>query len=253
MFNIDKIKIYGDDKRDTMMTLGEYGVVILPDFFTEKQILNLDSELCAIYDKLAPKDTLYFDSPNHQHVQKNSYVAGKVIRISPNAYINFPVLSSLFAKNEWLNSIVDLYYGTPNKKSMQTFATHDFIKRNEEWIDGINHNGGLHFDPWQALKFSTYITGATKETGATRIIPGSQPEGQYLRTRVLKETIYNNEPTYNTHELFKLSKYQAEDSIYLEVNPGDLVIFDTDLWHGGGEILEENKERKFVVCHNRKY
>ena len=85
----------------------------------------------------------------------------------------------------------------------------------------------------------------------TSVIPGSQNEGKYFRENVLKSTKWKGQDVLNCHEPFSKSKYETSDAICPSVDAGDLLIFDTDAWHAGGEIKSLGLERKAIIVHNR--
>ena len=69
----------------------------------------------------------------------------------------------------------------------------------------------------------------TRETGAVRLIPGSHRPDHFVR----QEEIDVNNPL----ELFGVPPTEFPGSIAVETNPGDIVIFNHDLYHasfGGG-------------------
>jgi len=232
-------------------TLVIYGVSIIRNFFTKEEVKNLDDELKPVFDTLDYGAVGSLDT-GPLRIQENIYQPGKALRIAPPSYDRFINLQNCFVNNDFLNNIVNSFYGTPNNKFMQVFAYHDTITRNKKWVDGMNHAGGLHFDPFQSLKFATYLTDVSIKNGMTRVIPKSQNEGAYFRLHELKETMWENKPVLDCHAPFKFSSYTKEDAICPEVSAGDLVIFDTDCWHAGGEILEAGLERKCIIFHNRK-
>ena len=231
-------------------TVNEFGAAIVPDLFNKKTVKQLEAEIDKVFLNLQPKDQASFTNCGI-NITSNSYKAGKVIRIDKTSYSMFPEIGKNLISNAVLQDIVSLYYGEINNSFMQTFCTHEFISRNEEWVDGINQNAGLHFDPYQALKFIIFITDVTKKNGATRLIPKSNLEGKKFREN-LRPTYYKGESVLDCHTPFSNSEFNENDAVYIEGSAGSLLIFDTDLWHGGGEILREGLERKYIICHNRK-
>ena len=249
--NYDLVVEKGTPPEDVVSKIREQGLVIIPGFFTKEEVTDLDGELVPKWEKLNLQDMCTAENGTTK-VGTNIYKPGKVIRVQPSSYTHFPHLLKLFVQNEFLNRVVDLYYGPHNNKFMQIFAYHDVSVRNEEWIDGITHSSALHFDPYQALKFGTYLYDTSEENGATRAIPGSHVEVKYFSQNILRETMWEGKPVLNCHEPFKLSRYSEEDAVYLNASPGDLVFFDTDCWHGGAEIKRPGLERKCILVHNRK-
>ena len=101
--------------------------------------------------------------------------------------------------------------------------------------DGNYYTGDTHWHPdgsWGQLfaaKAAFYLDPLTRDTGAVRLIPSSHRSDHFVR----KEKIDVN----NSLELFGVSPTEFPGSIAVETNPGDIVIFNHDLYHasfGGG-------------------
>jgi len=251
-FDITQALVTKDTPQDVVLhKLKHHGAALVEDFFAQDEIAALEQEMDKVWATMDPKDICNIDIGGRT-TRKNLYKAGKALLIRPGSYSQFDALVTMFISNKWINDILDAYYGLPNNKFMQTFGYHDTLMRDEEWVDGINHSGAFHFDPFQSLKFGTYLGKTTKQNGATCLVPTSHAEGKYFRENKLQYTLYDGEHVLDCARLFKESKFSQEDAVYLEANPGTLLIFDTDLWHRGSEILEEGLERKLVLCHSRK-
>ena len=236
--------------KDIIKTINEFGAAIVPNLFDVNTVQALEAEIDNTFSSLQPKDEACFTNCG-MSVTSDSYKAGKVMRIDRASYSMFPEINKNLVTNTVLQEVVELYYGELNNSFMQTFCTHEFISRNEEWVDGINQNAGLHFDPYHALKFIIFITDTTKENGATRLILKSNTEGKEFREN-LRPTYYKGKSVLDCHTPFINSKFDESDAVYAEAPAGSLLIFDTDLWHGGGEILNDGLERKYIICHNRR-
>tara|TARA_R110001583_G_scaffold75920_6_gene208493 strand:- start:552 stop:1310 length:759 start_codon:yes stop_codon:yes gene_type:complete len=235
---------------NVVQTVKEFGAALVPNFLNKSVTQGLEIEVDTFFSNLKAQDEACFINSS-MSITSDSYKAGKVMRIDRSSYSIFPEIYKNLVNNAFLKEIVDSYYGTPNNSFMQTFCTHEFIPRNKEWIDGINHNAGLHFDPYQALKFIVFITDAAKKNGAMRLIPKSNLEGKKFREN-LKPTYYKGESILDCHTPFSNGNFDESDAVHMEGTAGSLLVFDTDLWHGGGEILQTGLERKYIICHNRK-
>ena len=241
-----------DDLDGIISKLKSYGVVIVPDFFSPESIDALDAELDPHMRKAKPKQVHFFDGPSNHRAVEDQYAPGIALRISPPSYCEFPNLSRLFVDNSILATLIDMYYGTPNRKFMQVFAYHDTIPKEEEWEPGKTDNSGLHFDPYQAIKFATYLTDTSEANGMTSFIPGSHREGKHFRENVLKPTTWRGKQILDCHTPFKQSIYTEVDAVCPSLKRGTLVIFNTDIWHAGGEVKQKGLERKCIIFHNRK-
>jgi ectoine hydroxylase-related dioxygenase (phytanoyl-CoA dioxygenase family) len=68
----------------------------------------------------------------------------------------------------------------------------------------------------------------TKESGATRVVPGSHKFGTYAENA---------------------KKYDEE--ITIEASKGSVLIYDASLWHGGGEKLSDNSRWSVILTFGR--
>ncbi len=101
--------------------------------------------------------------------------------------------------------------------------------------DGNYYSGDTKWHPdgdWGQLfatKTAFYLDSLTRETGALRFIPGSHRPDHFVR----KQNIDVN----NSLELFGIPPSEFPGSVAVETNPGDIAIFNHDLYHasfGGG-------------------
>lgn len=101
--------------------------------------------------------------------------------------------------------------------------------------DGNYYSGDTKWHPdgdWGQLfatKTAFYLDSLTRETGALRFIPGSHRPDHFVR----KQNIDVN----NSLELFGIQPSEFPGSVAVETNPGDIAIFNHDLYHasfGGG-------------------
>ena len=95
--------------------------------------------------------------------------------------------------------------------------------------DGNYYSGDTGWHPdgnWGqlfAVKVAFYLDPLTRDTGCLRVIPGSQRPDHFVRT----EKIAPNK----SQDLFGVDRRDFPGSAALETNPGDLVIFNHDLYH----------------------
>lgn len=95
--------------------------------------------------------------------------------------------------------------------------------------DGNYYSGDTGWHPdgnWGqlfAVKVAFYLDPLTRDTGCLRVIPGSQRPDHFVRT----EKIDPNK----AQETFGVERRDFPGNLALETNPGDLVIFNHDLYH----------------------
>ena len=93
-----------------------------------------------------------------------------------------------------------------------------------------------------AAKVAFYLDPLTRGTGALRFIPGSHKPDHFVRTGKIDVN--------NSRELFGVPPTEFPGSVAMETNPGDVVIFNHDLYHasfGGG-----NRRRMFTMNCTRR-
>ena len=109
--------------------------------------------------------------------------------------------------------------------------------------DGNYYSGNTNWHPdgnWGQLfaaKTAFYLDPLTWDTGAVRLIPGSHRPDHFIR----QEQIDVN----NSLELFDIPPTEFPGSIAVETDPGDIVIFNHDLYHAsfGGDA----RRRMFTI------
>ena len=109
--------------------------------------------------------------------------------------------------------------------------------------DGNYYSGNTNWHPdgnWGQLfaaKTAFYLDPLTWDTGAVRLIPGSHRPDHFIR----QEQIAVN----NSLELFGIPPTEFPGSIAVETDPGDIVIFNHDLYHAsfGGDA----RRRMFTI------
>ena len=114
--------------------------------------------------------------------------------------------------------------------------THDFLNKFE-----INQH--LHFDRWRSLKAMVYLTDVGEGDGPFSVVPGSHKKGAELR-RSYRSLPYGIRP--NRVKLDFPEDYEKPVSIH--GSAGTLILFDSDIFRSGGDILE-GRERKLIRSH----
>lgn len=88
-----------------------------------------------------------------------------------------------------------------------------------------------------ATKTTFYLDELRRDSGCLRVIPGSHRADHFVRADEINPS--------NSEELFGVPPEEFPGSVALETDPGDVVIFDHDLFHasfGGG-----SRRRMFVM------
>ena len=215
----------------------EQGYYKIDDFFSLEESVALRDEVITCIKKIGQK-----------------FKWGQHVRIMPNNYNHIPNINKCLFSNKLVNEVIDQYYGKRCQRFMQTFCSweQNIVKESE-----LARHSWLHSDPYAALKFAFFPLGATKETGALMVIPNSRAEGKNIREKFMSKKpagmnggIAHRMIDFREHCPDLITREEKE-AIYIEASPTDLVIIDTDTYHGGGNISLENAERIAVYIHNR--
>lgn len=95
--------------------------------------------------------------------------------------------------------------------------------------DGNYYSGDTRWHPdgnWGqlfAVKVAFYLDPVTRDTGCLRVIPGSQRPDHFVRTQKINPS--------QSQELFGVPPSEFPGNVPLESNPGDVLIFNHDLYH----------------------
>lgn len=114
--------------------------------------------------------------------------------------------------------------------------------------DGNYYSGDTGWHPdgnWGQLfacKIAFYLDPVARDTGCLRVIPGSQRPDHYLRVNKINPNFAQDE--------YGVAPRDFPGNVPLESQPGDMVIFNHDLWHAafGGS----NRRRMFTMNVTRR-
>tara|TARA_R110001583_G_scaffold25980_1_gene93826 strand:- start:327 stop:1001 length:675 start_codon:yes stop_codon:yes gene_type:complete len=208
---------------DVVNAVKKYGICRVPNYLNVETISKLKSESLELVTKES----------------KDDYEFGKATRFE--RHLNtMPTIASVFSNVE-MSKISELYMGQHTLNS-DIFITHDYKHDN-----GLARNGFLHFDRIYTFKFFIYLTDVNKDCGPFSVVPKSHIKGKELRLNVsgqyeeLKNRILLDYPELG---------YTVDEVVPVLGNAGDLIIFDTDLFHLGG-VVKENNERLIIRGHTR--
>ena len=96
-----------------------------------------------------------------------------------------------------------------------------------------------------------YLTDVDKDSAPFSVVPGSHKDGSRLRTRAIEKAANEYEKIKNWPlEDYPESGYSKDDIVPIEGKAGTLIIFDTDIFHLGGNV-SNGKERMMIRSHVR--
>ena len=89
------------------------------------------------------------------------------------------------------------------------------------------------------------------------VVPKSRAEGKIIREQFMSRGPRGIQGGI-AHRMVDFQQYcpqlitrNEDEAVHAEVSPRDLLVLDTDTYHAGGKIVEENKQRIAVYIHNR--
>ena len=200
------------NKESTIKLLKQFGVLIIPSFYSDDVIEKLNSEFAQLLEQKQPyiKNVPYSNG-------KAAYALTK--EIEKDIY---PVTIETYTA-PFMAELTESYFGKKVKSNIGIYFVKDVV--------GSKHIANdLHFDVQQSLKFFIYLNDATAENGAFYAVPGSHKEAQKLRAK------YGSEINYENRELSRELPVKDSDAIPIEGKAGSLIIFDTDVFHKAGTV-----------------
>ena len=184
---------------DIINTINEFGICRIPNY----------TNVSKLYDEVFD---IIKDTP------EKSYKFGKLKVLSNNLFFNYEEISEKL-RDINLNKISNRYI---NNVITEAIITHDY--RND---NGIAKNGYLHYDKKHSLKFFIYLTDITENDGPFSVIPKTHIVGKQLR---------EDNPNKTSNVFFDYPElcYKKDDILPIIGKAGDIIIFDTDIFHLGG-------------------
>ncbi len=177
-----------------------------------------------------------------ENFSEGGYQFGKALNFIPLENLAPP--SSEVRKvfdNELIKSTKQEYLGDNYLHAIQ--ATHDYIA-NEE----LARNGYLHFDRFHTLKFFLYLTDCDEDCGPFSVVRGSRYLGAQLRKKAWSNSSDYSQVKNRIEIDYPHLDISKKDSTPMTGKAGDLLIFDSDIFHFGG-VLKEGNERLVLRSH----
>jgi hypothetical protein len=209
--------------------LKRYGIAVVPNYLSAEVLQQLNLEFERTLTEKA--QSVYAQSSHPTNVD------GKAARLNPwhkEARNEFPGISGVF-QDEFMQSIANAYYAPhPYSFNEAVFITNEFPCEVPilPW----------HFDRVQSLKFWFNLTDTTRREGAFEYCPGTHWEGRYRAGFHLSQGVgVEDIPNDIAEDLIR-------NPVSLELNAGDLLIFDADGFHRGG-IVQAGGERRVLRAH----
>jgi len=203
--------------------LRKYGIACIPNYLTAEILDSLNAEFPSILSEKSPS----LLSQTKHPINKD----GRVSRFNPwhERSTDFPTISKVF-QDEFMRSVSEAYF-SPHDIDFndEVFITHE--------LPSPVPSLPWHFDRIQALKFWFNLTDTTVKDGAFEYCPGTQWEGRYRAGYFLSQG-YGVKDIPND-----IDPDLIRNPVTLELNAGDLLIFDPDGFHRSSRVYEGGEQR----------
>lgn len=238
-------KLKPEDLKEQIDTIKNEGIFLIEDFLEPNILSEIKEEVLDYHDK-----------------NGESYNFGSVYAINNTPNVQSLKQIQIFNK-KWIK---DLFLAINNntEKGFYTslYSTHDY-KINDE----LARNAFLHFDRNRSLKFFIYLNDVTEQNAAFYIQIKSNLIGSKLRkeawrnmcpqpsdgffSKALKKILGKKyKDVKNRIEIDYPSFYNPSELIPVEAKAGTLIVFDSDLFHKGGQIRKKGKDRLVIRMHS---
>ena len=218
-------QLYVSNYKEVIEKIKINGVCIVKNYIDNQKLNRIEKE----FDDILDKYKIYLD---------DNYEPNRCLRTNLNTEIinqnNNYNIYSLFA-NQFVLNIANNILG--NFKSDNIFIHHDYKNIN-------SNNTHPHFDYDRKLKFYLCVNDMNKTNGCFKVLPKKMDLVEEKRKINRRNNIFTPD-----HKFYNGTEIKIEELIPLECKGGDLIIFDTNCIHAGGDSFEEEKYRKVIRLH----
>ena len=192
------------------------GYVVFPSYY------NVDQQTILFSDSLA---------------RDRSYLPGKSYKT--NNLNSLPTMLRDLIFTQDIENVFRNISKTPEIKCQDVFITHELEETEQK-----ERNNWLHFDRLRSLKAMVYLSEVSDSCGPFSVVPGSHLKGRSLRQNFANQSDY--EEKLNRIELDYEHMYEEPTKILGSI--GTLILFDTDIFHKGGDV-KQGSFRKIIRSH----
>ena len=218
-------ELYAITEKDIIEKIKTKGICIFENYINKDKLKKIESEFDNILG--ANKDRLDVNTGLNRCIRTNMNT--KIINQSNNNNIY-----STF-KNEFITNIANKILG--NFKYDNIFIHKDF--------ENLNTNNTFpHFDYDRKLKFYICVNDMNITNGCFKALPEKMSLVNEKRKINRRHNIFTP-----GHKLYNGTEIKIDQLIPIECKGGDLIIFDTNCIHAGGDKFEEGKYRKVIRLH----
>lgn len=207
------------------------------------EIINLikTQGICIIKNYVQP-DTLSKIEKDFDHILKEFKC-----KLDKNTGVNRCLrtnLNSKEVKNTTINEIYSTDFVNNIAKGVLGSFKSDNIFIHKDFKNIGTNNTYPHFDYDRKLKFYICVNNMDKTNGCFKALPGKIDLVKEKRNINRRKNIFTP-----GHKLYNGTEIKLNELIPIECDAGDLIIFDTNCIHAGGDNFEKGKFRKVIRLH----
>jgi len=218
-------KLYANTTKDIIEKIKNKGICIVKNFINKGELKEIEIE---------------FDN-----ILKN-YKSNLVANIEPNKCLRTNINTEIINKNNNTNiySLFASQFITNISKKILGNYKYDNIFIHQDFSNLSTNNTYPHFDYDRKLKFYICVNDMNTTNGCFKALPGKTSLVEEKRKINRRNNIFTL-----GHKLYNGTEIKIEELIPIECNGGDLIIFDTNCIHAGGDKFENDKCRKVIRLH----
>jgi len=238
-------KLKPEDLKEQIDTIKNEGIFLIEDFLKPNSLSEIKEEVIDYHNK-----------------NGESYNFGSVYGINNTPNVQNLKQIQIFNK-KWIK---DLFLAI-NNNTEKGFYTSLYSTHDNKINDKLARNAFLHFDRNRSLKFFLYLNDVTEENAAFYIQVKSNLIGSKLRKAAWRNMCpYPADGFFlkSVKKIFGMKYSDVKNRIELdypdffdstklkpvEAKGGTLIVFDSDLFHKGGQIRKQGMERLVIRMHS---
>jgi len=218
-------ELYANTEIEIIKKIKNKGICIFKNYIDKEKLKLIENEMDNILHT--------FKSNLDKNTGQNRCLRTNINTNIINQYTNNNIYSTF--ENDFVTNIANKILG--NFKSDNIFIHHDLQ-------NVLSNNTYPHFDYDRKLKFYLCVNDMNKSNGCFKALPGKMNLVDTKRKINRRNNIFTP-----GHRLYNETEIKIEELIPIECKGGDLIIFDTNCIHAGGDNFEKGKYRKVIRLH----
>ena len=218
---MEKLFVQENNVIDIVTQIKRDGICVIKSYVDKVLLKKIDTEFEKILNTHAKQKGL------HKSIRTN--VNSDIVNMQQNNNINTLFTSAFIITIA--NKVLDRW-------------KYDNIFIHKDYKNQKTNNTYPHFDFDRKLKFYLCVNDMNKTNGCFKALAGKNSLVEEKRKINRRNNIFTP-----GHKLYNGTEIKLEELIPIECKGGDLIIFDTNCIHAGGDNFEEGKYRKVIRLH----